>query len=145
MPTITINNLSKSFQEHHVIQNLNLTIESGDCIYIHGIKKKKKSTLFKIIAGIPCPGCGMTRSLLSFITFHFQESFYYHALLIPTGIFVVLFYVQKNQQKRNHLIYVWAGLMIIYYIYRMAIYFPNKPMEYHADNLIVILIKMFHY
>ncbi|WP_173327084.1 ATP-binding cassette domain-containing protein [Sharpea azabuensis] len=58
MPTITIHNLTKSFQEHHVIQNLNLTIESGDCIYIHGMNGCGKSTLLKMIAGILKPDCG---------------------------------------------------------------------------------------
>lgn len=58
MPTITIHNLTKSFQEHHVIQNLNLTIKAGDCIYIHGMNGCGKSTLLKIIAGILKPDCG---------------------------------------------------------------------------------------
>lgn len=59
MPEIIINNLTKSFKEHQVIQNLNLSIEAGDCIYIHGMNGCGKSTLLKMIAGILKPDCGI--------------------------------------------------------------------------------------
>lgn len=99
---------------------------------------------FKLITGVPCPGCGMTRSFISFVTLNFKDSFYYHALLIPTGMFAILFFVQKDQKKRNQLIYIWAAIMASYYFYRMFIYFPNSPMEYQTNNVITTLFRVFH-
>lgn len=55
---LTINNLSKNFGNHKVIENLNLTINKGELIYIHGINGCGKSTLFKLISDILKPASG---------------------------------------------------------------------------------------
>lgn len=49
---IKIENLKKSYNHYIVFEHLNLTINDGDLIYIHGINGSGKSTLFKIICGI---------------------------------------------------------------------------------------------
>lgn len=49
---LKIQNLSKSFQGHHVIKDLSIDIQRGQLIYIHGINGSGKSTLFKMICGI---------------------------------------------------------------------------------------------
>ena len=42
---------------------------------------------FKMLTGFPCPGCGITKSLVYFYEGNLYKSFYYHIL----GPFVVLF------------------------------------------------------
>lgn len=49
---LTIQNLSKAFQKHSVLNQLSFHVEDGELIYIHGINGSGKSTLFKIISGI---------------------------------------------------------------------------------------------
>ena len=49
---LKIENLKKSYKNYIVFEHLNLTINDGDLIYIHGINGSGKSTLFKIICGI---------------------------------------------------------------------------------------------
>ena len=38
------------------------------------------SCVFLTITGIPCPGCGMTRAILSVLQLRFVEAFSYHAM-----------------------------------------------------------------
>ena len=42
---------------------------------------------FKMLTGFPCPGCGITKSLVYFYEGNLYKSFYYHIL----GPFVVVF------------------------------------------------------
>ena len=44
--------ISKSFKSLHVLDDINLTVNPGDCLYIHGKNGCGKSTLFKIICDI---------------------------------------------------------------------------------------------
>ncbi len=39
--------------------------------------------LFSTLTGIACPGCGMTRAVLAFLTGNFAASFRYHPLALP--------------------------------------------------------------
>ena len=41
--------------------------------------------------GIPCPGCGITRALLSAITFNFEMAFAYHPLWVLSPL--ILLYI----------------------------------------------------
>ena len=42
---------------------------------------------FKFLLGAPCPGCGMTRSLLALLSGHFGESWRLHPLAGPLALF----------------------------------------------------------
>lgn len=55
---LEIQNLSKQFHQTTVLNHLNLKINQGDLIYIHGINGSGKSTLFKIICDILKPSEG---------------------------------------------------------------------------------------
>ncbi|MEG0453338.1 MAG: ABC transporter ATP-binding protein [Coprobacillus sp.] len=55
---LKIEKLSKSFHKNIVLNDLNLDVQQGDLIYIHGINGSGKSTLFKIICGILEPDNG---------------------------------------------------------------------------------------
>lgn len=55
---LEIHDLTKSFHQHIVLNHLNLKIQKGDLIYIHGINGSGKSTLFKLICDILKPDSG---------------------------------------------------------------------------------------
>ena len=94
------------------------------------------------LTGLPCPGCNMKTSLYYLLQFKFSESLYYHALLIPTVVvFVCILFNYKNQERIKKLLIIWAVLMILYYIYRMLVYFPNSPMVYDKNNLIYFIFR----
>lgn len=94
------------------------------------------------LTGLPCPGCNMKTSLYYLLQFKFSESIYYHALLIPTiVVFVWIVFNHKNQERIKKLLIIWAILMIVYYIYRMIVYFPNSPMVYGKNNLIYFIFR----
>lgn len=97
---------------------------------------------FQTITGIPCPGCNMTTSLYYLLHTDIKRSFYYHALLIPTMlVFVVCVYFRKNEKIIKILLTIWCILMIMYYIYRMIMYFPNSPMVYDKNSLIYFIFR----
>lgn len=94
------------------------------------------------LTGLPCPGCNMKTSLYYLLQCKFSLSFYYHALLIPTIILVVfILFNYKNQERMKKLLMIWAIFMIVYYIYRMIVYFPNSPMMYSKENLIYFIFR----
>ena len=96
----------------------------------------------KSVTGLPCPGCNMKTSLYYLLQFKFSLSLYYHALLIPTiVVFVWIVFNYKNHEQTKKLLMIWAILMIIYYIYRMIVYFPNNPMMYSKENLIYFIFR----
>lgn len=94
------------------------------------------------LTGLPCPGCNMKTSLYYLLHFKFSLSLYYHALLIPTiVVFVWIVFNYKNHEQTKKLLMIWAIFMIVYYIYRMIVYFPNSPMIYFKENLIYFIFR----
>lgn len=55
---LKIEALSKKIKQHEIINDLNLTVDSGELVHIMGINGSGKSTLFKIIANIMEPSSG---------------------------------------------------------------------------------------
>lgn len=90
--------------------------------------------------GIPCPGCNMTTALYYFLKGEIELSIWYHAMLIPTAIFLVLGWLVRNNPKQvKILLWVWIFMMILYYIYRMIVVFPQPPMVYDSNNFLKIV------
>jgi hypothetical protein len=104
-----------------------------------------------ILLGIPCPGCGLTRAGRLLITGHFRESFYMHPLLIPVIIGILLVLLLKSTTRNyklfiNVYVIIILSAFIIFYLYRMERYFPDKePMIYRRDNLYSKVQAILHY
>lgn len=45
---------------------------------------------FKRIFGLPCPGCGLTRAWLCFLSGDWGQAIRYHPLFLPTPLFIFL-------------------------------------------------------
>lgn len=76
----------------------------------------------KLITGISCPGCGMTRALISLIKLDFSEALYYHPLVIlmPLMILVVIFSKRIPQKALKLIFTFFLILLLIVYIIRMS-------------------------
>ncbi|EPZ57383.1 hypothetical protein H477_2461 [[Clostridium] sordellii ATCC 9714] len=86
--------------------------------------------------GIPCPGCGMTRALESFLHGDIKKAFYYHPLfLIPIFIAIVFLFSSNNffaKLIKNKNIWIFLVILVLLvYIIRMVLMFPDvAPMNY---------------
>ena len=77
------------------------------------------------IFGIYCPGCGVTRMILSIINFDFYKAYLYNKLLFiifPFGLFLFLEYIYSSLKNKSPLYKkinnkVWYLLIIILVIY----------------------------
>jgi len=85
-----------------------------------------------ILFGIPCPGCGLTRAGVLFLTGNFAESFRMHPLLVPTVAFIMWAIVEKffgsqNFKKMQNPVIVLSVSAFVLYIFRMIRMFPYYP------------------
>lgn len=94
------------------------------------------------LLGLPCPGCGLTRSILLIFQGRFGESWrlqpFGYAWLALAAVFVLDRYVLYSRQElwKGLLALVCAG-MVVLYVYRMATLFPHtEPMTYYEGNLL---------
>lgn len=108
---------------------------------------------FKILTGIPCPGCGMTRAVFLMLTGNFTESFTMHPLallwILLALYFVLCRYILDKKPKGAAVIgIILCVLMIPIYIYRMYTFFPNQPPMIYTptptgDVLIAVIRRFF--
>ena len=94
------------------------------------------------LLGLPCPGCGITRSILLILQGRFRESWqlqpFGYAWLALAVVFAADRYVLESRQR------VWKMLltvicvgMIVLYLYRMATLYPHtEPMTYYEGNML---------
>ncbi len=80
----------------------------------------------RYITGISCMGCGMSRALVSALTFHFRESFYYHPLWPLVPVWAVLLIFRKKINK--NLFYVLIGVTVVAFtvVYFMRMFDPHN-------------------
>lgn len=99
--------------------------------------------------GIPCPGCNMTTALYYVLHFDFNTAFYYHPLvfvLLFSVLIELLLYIRYRNFTNVYsklIFYVFIGLLILVYGYRMLTIFPSSPMVYVEDNFIRNLFTLF--
>lgn len=76
----------------------------------------------KFVTGIACPGCGMTRAVISLIRFDFKDAIMYHPMVFTLPLIIILYLFRNNVNKRlfNSLLIVIIAAFIITYIVRMV-------------------------
>ena len=109
---------------------------------------------WRMIFGLPCPGCGLTRAFLLVLQGKLYEATVIHPFWIPLVILLLAFlavryFVIDNiiLKRAMNVLKVCAIIMIIlgviYYIYRMIMWYPDKaPMVYDEKNIIRKIIKI---
>jgi len=95
----------------------------------------------KRFLGFSCPGCGITRAYLCFITGQFQKAFYYHPLfpLLPV---VFLIYAFRNYIPKKILNISLTVILIVYigtYLYRIfVIHSPVTTFDFKESIIYTI-------
>ena len=82
--------------------------------------------LFKNVFSVPCPGCGLTRALISLFKLKFVDAFYYNFLIYP--IVIIYFYC------------LYLIIIDCYYKSNRLIEFYNKFIIRHYKIIIILLI-----
>lgn len=122
------------------------------------ITGKFQLCLFRIFTGLPCPGCGLTRSFLALIQGDPVKSFQYHPLLLPvlftlftvliavfpersettSGIFISFF--QKLHRSKYFYMTVFLFLILVF-IVRMILFFPGRGevMIYDKQSIFYVI------
>lgn len=105
----------------------------------------------KLLTGISCAGCGMSRAYFSLLHLNFREAFYYHPLFPCPIIFVAVYIMTKLgfSQKAAKIIYgVMAFLFIGVYILRMinpddrvVVFEPQNGLIFKGIKYIISLIR----
>lgn len=106
-----------------------------------------RGCVFYHLTGIPCPGCGLTRSYLAAMQFDFAEAFRMHPLWSVT-VPVLLWAVWKGgiffkDHRKNLIFTLLLGLIYIgVYLIRMWLLFPDTPpMQFYDGALIPALYQ----
>lgn len=100
----------------------------------------------KLMLGIPCPGCGMTRATLLLLQGKFLASMEMNPFLIPYVSAAIVYiwcqysYGETLQMAKLYIIIILVA-SIVFYGWRMYMYFPNKePMTFN-DNCLLWQLK----
>ena len=100
---------------------------------------------FFYVLGIRCPGCGMTRALLSLLHLDFKAAFYYHPLfpaVLLTALYIVAEHfgvLRLSDPAKKKLIAVLCSLFLITYVIRLAIDSPVVRPDWEHSLLFRIL------
>lgn len=75
--------------------------------------------IFYEITHLHCPGCGMSRAIISISKLDFYQAFRYNPLIIILLPFLLIYYIYVNifNGKKKLPQYVWVILLIIVILY----------------------------
>lgn len=79
---------------------------------------------FKNLTGIPCPGCGMTRSFLLILQGRFKQAWELHPFVYGWIVFAVIFFVDRYVLRKKEVLWrvaliLLCGGMLLFYMYRL--------------------------
>ena len=98
----------------------------------------------KLVFGVPCPGCGMTRAYVSLLKLNIHDAFFYHPLFFLISIILIVITRHKkiNFSQQRIFLYSIVAMFIIVWVIRMFMYFPNvEPMKYNKKSLLYIVVS----
>lgn len=102
-----------------------------------------------VLTGLPCPGCGMTRSLFFLMTGRIRQSVWMHPMGIPVACLIFYYlwnrYIRGRRAKgMKFLIVAVIILLVVLYCVRMYLFFPNRePYIYKEDNILAQIFPLY--
>lgn len=112
------------------------------------------SCIFRATCGLPCPGCGLTRSVLAILHGDWQLSLRMHPLTGLLAIYALYFLLKHALQRmkqpfglasaveRKAMIGLIIALLAVYAI-RMILFFPDQaPMTWNPDSIVGQLLRL---
>ena len=131
-----------NFLKYYSIPIILLVIYSIFAVYF-----KFDGCISKLIFGLPCPGCGLSRAGISLLMLDFSKAWHYNPIifLIPFMLLLLIFkdveWVNKIFKKKI----LWIIILILIiscYIVRMIMYFPDHDVL--CLNYNSLLFKIFN-
>ncbi|HRH59986.1 MAG TPA: DUF2752 domain-containing protein [Chitinophagaceae bacterium] len=121
---------------------LTLAIPYFIMLYGNGnIETEQSLCPFKMITGLPCPGCGITKSLIFLYEGNLSKSFYYHLFGPFTFLFciaaIVILALElithkeyfRNILFNNKVAYTLGAALAIYHFTRLVIFLSANSMD----------------
>lgn len=102
-----------------------------------------------IFCGFPCPGCGITRAAVCFMTGRWQQAWQLnpviYAIAVTTAYFIYRRYLLGTKVVGlKWLITVVFVLLAVVYIVRMYLYFPDRaPYVYTEENMLARILPFY--
>ena len=66
----------------------------------------------KFLAGISCPGCGMTRACFSVLCLHFGQAFYFHPLVYALPLALLVYLLRRRISKKIYKILIFTFIAL---------------------------------
>ena len=112
-------------------------------LYISDQKLENEQSFcpFKMLTGFPCPGCGITKSLVFFYQGEWTKSMHYHLfgpLVVLFCVLVIVVLVIELITKKEYfnryiynqkLAYQLAFVLAIYHIVRLFLFIKNNSID----------------
>lgn len=100
----------------------------------------------KLLTGLPCPGCGLTRGCMAFLTFRWRESVMLHPAAGLWTAAILYGLIKRYGAGRKVGIAPFAATAAVtvgVYAWRMATQFPGEgPLAYYEGNLLKYLLNI---
>lgn len=97
----------------------------------------------KFTTGISCPGCGMTRAVLSVLRLDFQDAFHYHPLFMLAPIIFLLF-LFESYIKPKYCKGAWTVIIILFIVtYLIRLIFMESSVV-RIDFQSGIVLRLIH-
>ncbi len=138
------------FNRERLIQDIKNIYKPAIVMGIYGILFEllfHKICPSRLIWGVPCPGCGLTRAMTLVMKGEFAEATRMHpfwiAVVVVTVVALAERYLIQDEERykkinkiNEKILFVILMACLIYYGYRMKTMYPNQePMIYEKDNL----------
>lgn len=102
-----------------------------------------------IFSGFPCPGCGITRATVCFLTGRWAQAWRLNPVVFPVVAAAFYFACGRyllGRSARGIKVMIWTVfvLLIAVYAVRMYLYFPDRaPYIYTQDNVLSRLFPFY--
>jgi len=103
----------------------------------------------KLLFGVPCPGCGLTRANLAALRFDFGEAFRMHPIWFVSviGAGLLIFAVAKPElRKKKWFSGLWIALgaaMCVVFVIRIFTTAPEPPLDTADKSLLMLILDFF--